>query len=225
MFKNTLILEYRPEPLNNHRLTREQIIVSESGIEQDPFTLFMKWFRDAERAVTLGDVNAMCVATATPDGKPSARIVLLREVDYRGFIFYTNYDSRKGREIAVNPYVAAVIHWKELDRQIRITGKVHKVSRKESEAYFASRPVQSRISAVISPQSRVIPGREFLESAREQFVREMAGPDDVKCPSNWGGYRIVPDEIEFWQGREHRFHDRIAYIRKGKNWLIRRLAP
>jgi pyridoxamine 5'-phosphate oxidase len=205
-------------------LKKKDSNLSETGVRKDPFTQFMEWFGEAEGVVT-GDLNAMCLATATLQGRPSSRIVLLREVDFRGFVFYTNYDSRKGKEISANPYVSAVIHWKELERQIRITGKVKKVSRQESESYFESRPLQSRISAAVSPQSRVIPGRKFLESAREQFIAELKDPGHVPCPENWGGYRIVPDEIEFWQGREFRFHDRIVYRRKGKQWIIRRLAP
>jgi pyridoxamine 5'-phosphate oxidase len=203
---------------------KEQNFLSEEKVAPDPFQQFAAWFSDAAKVVA-PDVNAMCLATADHKGRPSARMVLLREVDWRGLVFYTNYDSRKGRELAENPHAAATFHWKELKRQVRFTGKVKKVTRKESEAYFDSRPPGSRISAAISPQSAVIPGRSFLEKKKLELERLLTDPFNVPCPANWGGYRLIPAEIEFWQEGEHRLHDRIVYTKKGKTWTIRRLAP
>lgn len=152
-------------------------------------------------------------------------MVLLKAVDGRGFVFFTCYESRKGWEISENPRVAANFFWKELERQVRITGKVKKVSRAESREYFLSRPPESRISAAISPQSQVIPGRAWLERKKTELLKLLDKPEDILLPSNWGGYRIFPDEVEFWQGGEHRLHDRILYKRKGQAWIISRLAP
>ena len=213
-----------PDNLKPSTAMKKSKVFSEENVDPDPFAQFATWFAEAAKKV-MQDVNAMCLATATPAGIPSARIVLLKEVDWRGFVFFTNYESQKGREIGSNPHVAATIHWKELDRQVRITGKVRKVSRKESEAYFNSRPLESRLSTAVSPQSSVIPGRSYLEQKKKELLSSLADPEKIICPENWGGYRIVPARIEFWQGREHRLHDRIVYVRKGKEWLIRRLAP
>ena len=189
----------------------------------DPFTLFRKWFRDAERA---GEplAEAMALATATRDGRPSVRIVLNRGVSRGGFVFFTNYDSRKAADLSANAYAAIVFHWPRLERQLRVEGRVHKLTRRESEAYFRTRPRESRLGAWASPQSAKIPARSFLE---EEFARvsERFGDGDIPCPPFWGGFRLVASCIEFWQGRAHRLHDRVQYQRKGKIWTNFRLAP
>jgi pyridoxamine 5'-phosphate oxidase len=166
----------------------------------------------------------MTLATATPDGRPSARMVLLRGFDERGFCFYTNYESRKGGELAANPNAALVFWWGELERQVRIEGRVERTSRSESEAYFRSRPPGSQLSAAASPQSQVIDGRAVLE---ERVARLATGQKDgeVPLPGFWGGYRLVPEVVEFWQGRPNRLHDRLRYRRAGDRWRIERLAP
>ena len=199
-------------------------VFSELTVAADPMVQFLSWFSDAARSVKT-EVNAMCLSTAGANGRPSSRMVLLKAMDGRGFVFFTCYDSRKGREISENPRVAATFFWKELERQVRITGKVKKVSREESREYFASRPPESRISAAISPQSRVIPDRAWLERRQKELLMSLDQPENIPLPANWGGYRILPDEVEFWQGGEHRLHDRILYKRKGQAWTISRLAP
>ncbi len=193
-------------------------------LEPDPLRQFIKWY---DQAVTTApkDPNAMTLTTSTRDGYPSARIVLLKEVDERGFIFYTNYESRKGREIAENPHVALVFFWSELERQVRITGNAEKLSRAESATYFSTRPRESRLGAWVSQQSRVIVSREILE--REMSEVEAQYPDDeIPLPPFWGGYVVDPATIEFWQGRPSRLHDRFLYTRQADNrWLIERLSP
>ena len=195
------------------------------GVENatDPFALFRKWFREAEKA---GEPlpEAMSLATATRDGRPSVRVVLNRGISRGGFVFYTNYNSRKAADLGGNPRAAIVFHWPKLERQFRVEGRVHKLTRRESEQYFQTRPRESRLSAWASPQSAEIPGRSFLE---EEFARVQAhfGDGRIPCPPYWGGFRIVADCIESWQGRPHRLHDRVLYRRKGKTWTILRLAP
>lgn len=194
-----------------------------ADVDPDPVAEFGKWLEQALRAEIL-EPHAMTLATASADGVPSARIVLLRGYDAAGFTFFTDYRSRKGRELADNPRAALVFYWPDLERQVRILGTVRKVSRDESEAYFSSRPHGSRIGAWASHQSAVLGSRQALEDA----VREMLTqhPDaDVPLPEHWGGYRVVPAEFEFWQGRESRLHDRLRYRRSGHTWRVDRLSP
>lgn len=195
----------------------------ESHAAKHPFVMFAAWFDEAVRA-GLPEPNAMILATAGLDGKPSARVVLLKEMDELGFIFFTNYLSKKGRELNENPQAALVFLWLELQRQVRIEGNVHKISEAESDAYFLLRPRESQLGAVASPQSTEIPSAQFLSERFRQFEQEYAGKD-IPRPSNWGGYRLVANSIEFWQGRPGRLHDRLLYTASESGWTIRRLAP
>jgi pyridoxamine 5'-phosphate oxidase len=188
----------------------------------DPVQQFSVWMDQALLA-EIDEPTAMTLATVAPDGAPSARMVLLKRFDENGFVFFTNYDSRKGQEIARNHRAALVIYWKELERQVRIEGFVLKAPGSESDQYFHSRPADSQVNAIISPQSTVIPGRQHLEELRVRYLKE--NPVDHKRPPNWGGYQVVPEMIEFWQGRPNRLHDRLRYSRKGGEWVIERLAP
>jgi pyridoxamine 5'-phosphate oxidase len=195
----------------------------EADVDPDPMVQFGRWFDDAE-AADLVEPSAMTLATATAEGVPSARMVLLRGVDQRGFVFYTNYESRKAAELAANPRAALVFWWGELQRQIRVEGPVERTSQQESAAYFRTRPLGSRLSAWASPQSRVIPGRAVLD----QRVAELAAghPDgNIPLPPFWGGYRLVPEVVELWQGRPNRLHDRLRYTRTPGGWRLERLAP
>lgn len=197
--------------------------LDESAADPNPLTLFQQWL-DAAIAENLSEPNAMILATAALDGKPSARVMLLRHADENGFVFFSNYSSRKGKEIAQNPFAALVFFWQPLHRQIRVEGRIARVSAQESDAYFDSRPRGNQLSAAASPQSQVIPDRESLETR----VRELDAryPKIVLRPAHWGGYRVTPDVIEFWQGRESRLHDRLRYTRGVNNaWKIERLAP
>ncbi len=194
-----------------------------NDVDPDPVVEFGKWMDQALRA-DLQEPHAMTLATASADGVPSARVVLLRGYDASGFTFFTDYRSRKGRELADNPRACGVFYWPELERQVRVSGAVRKVSREESEAYFRSRPTGSRLGAWASTQSAVIADRGVLE----ERLREMAarfGTADVPLPEHWGGYRIVPVELEFWQGRESRLHDRVRYRKQGDVWRLERLSP
>ena len=198
--------------------------LSETDVDSDPFKQFQAWFSDA-LAANLIEPNAMTLATATKDGKPSARIVLLKGFNERGFVFYTNYESRKGQELAENPWAALVFLWAELERQVRVEGRVEKCSAVESDTYFQSRPLGSRLEACLSQQSQVISSREVLEHRLQELMVENANRD-VPRPPDWGGYRLNPSSIEFWQGRPNRLHDRLRYrLLNNRSWLIERLSP
>ncbi|MEQ1921860.1 MAG: pyridoxamine 5'-phosphate oxidase [Pyrinomonadaceae bacterium] len=200
---------------------------SSAGLDEvscaaSPFDQFSKWMDDALNADII-DPNAMTVSTVGEDGRPSARVVLLKSFEAEGFSFYTNYESKKGADLIQNPFTVFHFFWPQLDRQVAIYGRVEKTSREESEKYFNSRPVDSRIGAWTSAQSREIESRDVLEKRFEEF-REKFG-DEVPLPPFWGGFRLTPDKFEFWQGRQNRLHDRIVYERSAENWLIRRLSP
>ena len=196
--------------------------LSETEVPLNPLNLFQVWFDQAVKA-ECPEPNSMTLATADASGNPSARIVLLKGADDAGFTFFTNYESQKGKELAARPHAALLFHWHELERQVRIKGVVERVSPAESDEYFHSRPAASRIGAWASPQSAEIPNREFLEVAEKRFAADFG--DKPPRPEHWGGYRLHPTEIEFWQGRPSRLHDRIHYQLDVAKWRIARLAP
>ncbi|GAP23807.1 pyridoxamine 5'-phosphate oxidase PdxH [Gluconobacter frateurii NBRC 101659] len=189
----------------------------------DPFALFATWMSDAE-ASEPNDPNAMAVATSTPDGRPSVRMLLLKGADERGFVFYTNVESRKGGDLLTNPHVALLFHWKSLRRQIRIEGPVTQVSEEEADAYFASRSPMSRLGAIASDQSRPLDDRSTFEE-RLKAAEEKYGDGPIPRPNNWTGFRVSPDAIEFWQDRPFRLHDRALWTREGSGWNVTRLYP
>jgi pyridoxamine 5'-phosphate oxidase len=197
--------------------------LAESDANPDPIAQFRRWFDDA-LAAGLREPNAMTLATATPDGRPSARVVLLKGFDERGFVFYTNYEGRKGEELEENPYCALVFYWAELERQVRVEGRVSRVPKRESDEYFGSRPRGSRLGAWASEQSRPVGGREVLEERLRALEAEYEARE-VPRPPFWGGYRVEPEVIEFWQGRENRLHDRLVYRRSSGGWGRERLQP
>ncbi|HSK77679.1 MAG TPA: pyridoxamine 5'-phosphate oxidase [Thermoanaerobaculia bacterium] len=202
----------------------ERTGLSEEDLAPDPVEQFGRWLHQAME-VDPQEFTAMTLATADREGRPSARIVLLKGYDERGFVFYTNYESRKGRELDENPRAALVFYWASLDRQVRIEGTVEKTTREESEAYFCSRPVGARIGAWASRQSHVLPRREDLERTVRE-IEERFGGGEVPLPDSWGGYRVVPELFEFWQGRTSRLHDRLCYVRLPEGgWRTERLSP
>lgn len=197
--------------------------LSEQDVAADPIAQFTRWFEEAVSAAVV-EPNAMCLATATPDAYPSARMVLLKGFDARGFVFYTDYRSRKGQELADNPHASLCFFWAELERQVRINGAVQRVSRTESDEYFQSRPLPSRVGAWTSHQSMVLTDRSVLEQQLATNEERFAS-GHVPLPDHWGGFRIIPEEFEFWQGRESRLHDRIQFRREAGAWVKRRLSP
>lgn len=198
--------------------------LAEKDLARDPFRQFEKWFQEAE-AAKIPEPNAMTLATATKEGRPSARTVLLKGLDGRGFVFYSNYESRKGRELEANTAVTLVFPWIAIERQVIVEGTVTKVAREESEAYFHSRPRASQLGAWVSQQSSIISGRALLEDNMKALEKKYAGAE-VPMPPNWGGWRVAPETVEFWQGRRSRLHDRLRF-RRGKDggWSVERLAP
>jgi pyridoxamine 5'-phosphate oxidase len=197
--------------------------LNETSVNSNPFIQFAQWFSEAVEAGA-DEPSAMFLATCGKDGRTSGRVVLLKGHTERGFVFFTNYNSVKSKQISENPYAAITFHWKEIERQVRITGRVTRLPARESDLYFNSRPFESRVSACISPQSQVIPRREFLENKRNKLISSLKD-DQVRRPADWGGFIVKPDQIEFWQGRESRLHDRILFRKEKKKWVIERLAP
>jgi len=197
-------------------------------VSPDPFVQFKGWFDEALKIANASkrfEANAMTLCTATPDGKPSARIVLLKGFDEKGFIFYTNYDSKKGQQITANPYVSLVFHWHEMERQVRIEGQAARLAPSLSDDYYDSRPRKSRLGAWASPQSQTIGDRAILEKNMDELQADYGEKKPIPRPSYWGGYCVEPSAIEFWQGRSSRLHDRIFYEKNNGKWRTRRLAP
>ncbi|MEV4191891.1 pyridoxamine 5'-phosphate oxidase [Streptomyces toxytricini] len=199
-------------------------IVLEDGLDEDPMRQFALWFRQAADS-HLFEPNAMVVSTADAAGRPSSRTVLLKQFDARGFVFYTNYGSRKGREIDANPQVSLLFPWHPIARQVIVTGTATRVGRDETAAYFRSRPHGSQLGAWASEQSRVIPSRAELDRRYAELAARYPEGEQVPVPTEWGGIRVAADEVEFWQGHENRLHDRLHYVREGEGWRIERLCP
>lgn len=198
--------------------------LNEHEIDRDPISQFKVWFDEAI-AAGLPMADAMSLATVTPDGRPTARMVLLKQADAEGFVFYTNYNSNKAKQLEINPYAALVFYWPQLERQVRVEGKVSKTPVEESSEYFKTRPRESQIGAWASPQSEVISAREVLEQRAHELAEQYCDRE-IDCPAHWGGFRLTPDRIEFWKGRVGRLHDRILYeLQPDETWTIKRLAP
>jgi pyridoxamine 5'-phosphate oxidase len=212
----------KPRKTTDLRKNYARESLDEKNVTRDPYEQFARWFDEVLRA-QLTEPNAMILATVDARGQPSARTVLLKGYDARGFVFYTNYDSRKGRALAHNARGSLLFLWLELERQVRLEGLVEKVSAEESDEYFKTRPVGSRLAAWASPQSEVMPDRQSIEARFAEAARVHG--DDPHRPPHWGGYRLVPDCFEFWQGRPNRLHDRVQYRSEGTAWVIERLAP
>jgi pyridoxamine 5'-phosphate oxidase len=199
-----------------------QASLDEADVAADPMQQFARWFEEALKA-EVNEPNAMSVATVGADGRPSSRIVLVKQFDERGFTWYTNYDSQKAQQLRANPYAALLFFWNELERQVRVEGRVERTSADESDTYFNSRPLKSRLSAIASQQSAPIASRAALEQNFDAVARQYG--EEPQRPQNWGGFRLVPERIEFWQGRRSRFHDRIVYERRDGRWMRQRLQP
>jgi pyridoxamine 5'-phosphate oxidase len=197
-------------------------LLKKSDVDKNPFNQFKKWYNELLQSSVL-EPSAMTLATSSKEGIPAARTVLLKGFDENGFLFFTNYESNKGKNLIENPFAELLFYWMDLQRQVRISGKVEKTSREVSEIYFKSRPLKSRIGAWASKQSSEIPNREYLEKQFDEFAEKFK--DDVPLPPIWGGFRLIPQRFEFWQGRESRLHDRICYKKKKDEWEIVRLAP
>lgn len=211
--------------LSNYRRSYEKSSLTEDNLPEDPVTLFRNWFIEVEEFNGTAEVNAMTVSTIGADGFPKSRIVLLKQFTYEGFVFYTNYNSEKGRAIAANPSVCLSFFWHELERQVIIKGRAEKTPENISDGYFESRPLGSRLGAIVSPQSEVIPSRDYLEENLKKIEEQLAG-QEVLRPEHWGGYLVRPAEVEFWQGRANRLHDRIRYrLQDDYTWSRDRLAP
>lgn len=211
--------------LSHYRKSYEKSQLIEENLPEDPITLFRNWFIETEEFGSTSEVNAMTVSTIGLDGFPKARVVLLKQFTYEGFIFYTNYNSEKGRAIAANPNVCLSLFWHEMERQVIIKGRAERTPENISDGYFESRPLGSRLGAIVSPQSEIIPSRNFLEENLKKLEDQVAG-QEVPRPAHWGGYLVRPVEIEFWQGRANRLHDRIRYkLQENFTWSVNRLAP
>lgn len=211
--------------LSNYRRSYEKSELTEGNLPEDPINLFKKWFIEVEEFDGPGEVNAMTVSTFGLDGYPKSRVVLLKQYTFEGFIFFTNYDSEKGKAIAANPNICLSFFWEGMERQVIIKGKAEKVSENTSDGYFDSRPEGSKLGAIVSPQSQVIPSRDYLENNLKELEKEFEGKE-ITRPEHWGGYLVRPVEVEFWQGRANRLHDRIRYkLQEDFSWIKDRLAP